>query len=120
MTAPHYLYRCYDAAGRLLYIGCTTNPRRRLALHRSSQRTRASRLLQRYMASCQVDADVYPSEAAGRDAERVAIRAEQPLFNVQHRGVPGWLIEPDIRRYANGEPTRDWFAYLETLDRGAA
>lgn len=33
LTRPHYLYRCYDANGRLLYIGCTIDPFKRWREH---------------------------------------------------------------------------------------
>lgn len=32
---PHFVYRCFDADGRLLYVGLTKNPEQRLAGHRS-------------------------------------------------------------------------------------
>lgn len=112
--SAHYLYRCYDADGLLLYIGCTTNPARRLVQHKKSGNITSLRLA-RFIASYVVDADVYPTRDAGRTAEKAAIRAEQPLLNVQHRGIPGWRLEPDYQRYLAGEPTRDWRAYLEEL-----
>lgn len=33
---PHYVYRVFDAEGRLLYVGCTVNPLRRARAHRRS------------------------------------------------------------------------------------
>ena len=83
-TQPHYLYRCYDAAGRLLYIGCTSEPRRRLAAHRAGRGHGASPWLGVCMARHEIDADVYAGRDAGREAEAEAIRTEQPLFNLHH------------------------------------
>lgn len=109
---PHYLYRCYDKAGRLLYVGCTINPRKRLSLHETSVGPAASRLLQRYMDSFVVDADIYPSEAAGHAAETVAIFMEQPVFNTHMRCIPGWLIRQEIANYEAGLPATDWLDYM--------
>ena len=79
---PHYVYRCYDATGALLYVGCTNNPVARLAQHRKSswwfERTATTRLL------------VFPNRLYALDRERQAIAEEMPLCNVkgrwQHRG----------------------------------
>lgn len=32
----HYVYRCYDASGALLYVGCTKDPAARRTAHRHS------------------------------------------------------------------------------------
>lgn len=87
---PHYLYRCYDARGRLLYIGCTSNPRRRMQSHKASTAV-ASVLLSAYMFGWEVAADVYPTRDAGLEAEAEAIAAERPLFNQQQSRAPMWL-----------------------------
>lgn len=81
--ADHFVYRCYDAAGRLLYIGCTSNVARRMSDHRSSP-NKASRWLRVSMASFTVEGP-FPSRTAGLAAEASAIQAEQPLFNLQER-----------------------------------
>jgi predicted GIY-YIG superfamily endonuclease len=36
-TAPHYLYRCYDDTGLLVYIGCSSDPARRMEQHRAAK-----------------------------------------------------------------------------------
>lgn len=108
------LYRCYDAPGRLLYVGLTSNLKRRMSMHMNTRKHQAGMLLQKHMARVEADADTYLTEDEGRDAERRAIIAEQPLFNYAWRRVPGWLIKADIARYEAGEPTRDWFDYLKS------
>lgn len=96
----HYIYRCYDADGLLLYIGCTTNPKRRMSAHKNGHTSQASRLLAACMDRYEVDEDSYETRDAGRDAEQAAIEAEQPLFNIQgRRSVPTWLAHIAMRRY---------------------
>lgn len=102
-----HLYRCYDAAGLLLYIGCSSDPTRRLEQHRHSA-NKTSRLIQKHATTFEVDADAYPSRDAGRDAEMVAIHAEQPLFNIQHRCIPSWFTDRQIEDYVAGRPVRQW------------
>lgn len=100
MNRPHFLYRCYDADGLLLYIGLTVNPRKRMQVH-MAHRAKASLLLQCYMTRWEVDADAHPSLAAGREAEAAAIAAERPLFNTQDVRRPLWLVMRDHLAYIN-------------------
>lgn len=95
----HRLYRCYDASGRLLYIGVTCEPDRRLNNHRATRARVASLLLQQFMDHSEVDSDAYRGRLRGEAAERAAIRSEQPLFNLQHTGVPKWLRDSQIATY---------------------
>jgi predicted GIY-YIG superfamily endonuclease len=91
-NAPHYLYRCYDADGVLLYVGCTSEPKKRLATHRRGDRG-ASRWLAVTMVRSEVDCDIYPNRDSGLEAEAEAIEIERPVFNFQHNirsGRWGW------------------------------
>ena len=73
------VYRCFGATGRLLYIGSTSQHLRRLTTHKtqspwwpevaSTSRTR------------------YPSIVEARIAERRAIKAELPLYNIVDKPV---------------------------------
>jgi predicted GIY-YIG superfamily endonuclease/DNA-binding XRE family transcriptional regulator len=76
----HWVYRCYDADGQLLYIGCTSDVSHRFRAHRSAK-SETSRTLMRRMA--RYSAEVYPDRASGMAAERRAIAAEHPLLNVR-------------------------------------
>lgn len=72
----HWLYRVYDAADRLLYIGRTHNPWQRIA-HQSCT------------AHWRDEAERIEWEPIGpyhlaTQAEIAAIKAEAPVFNVQH------------------------------------
>ena len=84
------LYRCYDRDERLVYIGLTTNPRKRMQVH-MAHTTKASVLLQCYMARWEVDADTFATREEGRAAEAQAIWNERPLFNQQDGRNPTWI-----------------------------
>lgn len=99
IAVPHYIYRCYDADGLLLYIGCTSSVKNRIRGHKTSPKNKASRWLQACMDRYEVDADRYPNKQEARDAEDNAIRDEQPLFNTQGRGVPTWQLLPRVAEY---------------------
>lgn len=97
--ADHYVYRCYDSDGTLLYIGCTTDVARRIAGHLGGKSKQvSSRWLAASIDRYEVDGP-FDGRDAGRDAEREAIRTEQPLFNLQERRMPGWLLIPSIAEY---------------------
>lgn len=69
----HFVYRCYDRGGRLLYIGCTQYPERRIGEHR--KRSRWGGLL-----ATQTFEGPY-GYYEGFAVERAAIEAEAPMFN---------------------------------------
>lgn len=71
---PHCVYRLFDAAGRLLYIGCSRRPARRLAEHRATQPWAS-------------DVDSHTEEWhddfwCARRSEHAAIQSEGALYNV--------------------------------------
>lgn len=86
-NSPHYVYRCFDADGRLVYVGCTKDPATRLAHHRSNA----------FWAGevARVKMTVHPTKATGRAAERRAIRTESPRFNNMGRWATrgGWTSQ---------------------------
>lgn len=98
----HYVYRCYDAEGQLLYIGCTSNLTSRIAAHRRGDGTsKASRWLAVTMASFTTEGP-YRGREVGREAERAAIQSEQPLFNYQERAneyQAAWMTRSAVARY---------------------
>ena len=96
---PHYLYRCYDADGLLLYIGCTSNVRRRMGAHRRGDgKSKASAWLSACMVRHEVSGPLAGLELA-RAAETAAIRAESPLFNAHGYGGGTWLLDRPIAHY---------------------
>lgn len=92
---PTYVYRCYDADGRLLYIGCSNNPAARVAAHRAFAWW-GGRI-------ARVRNTVFPNREAALVREKAAIYSERPACNVtsrwlQHRERPDWTAE-DYRTY---------------------
>lgn len=86
------VYRLYDQAGRLLYIGkASTGPRDRVAAH---LRRRWGDTITRVMwMPC-------PTEASALETEARAIRNEAPRYNRQHnrgRELPDWVLPPSRR-----------------------
>jgi hypothetical protein len=71
---PHFVYRAFDSYGHLLYIGCTNNPDKRLATHRSQAPWF------RFAETISV-AGPYAGRSAGRAVETQAILTEGAYFN---------------------------------------
>jgi len=73
---PCALYRHYDAAGTLLYIGIT---------HQQSVRDTGHRSTSAWVAFAhRTEARWFPTRAAAGVAEKATIRAEVPVFNRDH------------------------------------
>jgi predicted GIY-YIG superfamily endonuclease len=75
----HNLYRFYDVAGKLLYVGITSNPRLRFAQHRKLKpwwNDIATREIVHYRSRAELAA-----------AEIKAIKKERPLYNIAHAGA---------------------------------
>lgn len=74
---PHFVYRCYDQDGTLLYIGSSGSPLLRVAAHEANawwgdriHRTRYT---------------VFPNRDHALAVERAAIYAERPIANIRNR-----------------------------------
>ncbi len=94
-TIPHYLYRYYDANGRLLYVGCTNSPGARRESHRQGTYW--------FSEAVRVRHTVYPDRPTALEREREAIYAEKPKYNVKGRWLKGcsrdhWELE-DYREF---------------------
>jgi predicted GIY-YIG superfamily endonuclease len=74
--APYYIYRAYAADGDLLYIGRTIDPNMRLAKHYQSSPWVAEVMEWEFQP---IPRNWYAMCAA----ERAAIEAEHPRYNVQ-------------------------------------
>lgn len=68
------VYRHYDDAGTLLYIGMTNNPDQRFILHAYTS------LWHPFSTRC--DVEWFDTRVEATDAERDAIAGERPLFNI--------------------------------------
>lgn len=84
------LYRHFDAAGNLLYVGISLNAVARLAQHRREAHW--------FDSIARIDVEWHPSRCAAETAERAAILAERPAHNIAHAyGMTPWL-EAELRR----------------------
>lgn len=73
----HWVYRCLDATGRALYVGCTKNLRARLDTHR---RTAAWA-----PAVARVHATVHPDRPTALSVETAEIQRLDPRWNTKGR-----------------------------------
>jgi predicted GIY-YIG superfamily endonuclease len=77
MPELHVVYRAFDGAGQLLYVGYTSEPKARVAAHRTSAPW--------YPQAARWTYEPHPDRKAALAAEAAAIRAERPLHNVRMR-----------------------------------
>lgn len=82
---PHDLYRIFDDQDRLLYIGCALHWDERIHFHEALRRqnTVSDEICHR---AFRIEVTAYPNRAAGRAAEKAAIKAEMPYLNREHNG----------------------------------
>ncbi len=98
-TLGWYVYRTYNASGRLLYVGCSRDPEVRLKQHWCSL----------WFPECaDVTLERHWSRQAALDAELDAIKTEWPLWNVQG--------SPDAATVRE-EASRAGCAELEAIER---
>lgn len=69
------LYRHFDKAGTLLYVGVSLSTVSRLSQHK--------RTAHWFSKIARVEVDRFPTREASLAAERQAIHSEHPLFNIQ-------------------------------------
>lgn len=75
-TRPHALYRFWDSADVLLYVGITLNPGERWKQHRADKAW--------WEEVATVTVETYPDRPSVMEAERTAIIAEGPKYNIVH------------------------------------
>jgi predicted GIY-YIG superfamily endonuclease len=73
------VYRCFGTDGQLLYIGTTGKLGRRFASH-------AQKIW--FLEVRGITLEWYPDEESALEAEAAAILAEQPKYNIIHKGPP--------------------------------
>lgn len=76
MSADHVLYRFFDTAGDLLYIGITNDPGRRWGRHAGDKPW--------WNEVDRIELERHPDRPTVLLAERDAIKAEYPRYNVVH------------------------------------
>lgn len=84
LNRPHFLYRCFDRDGVLLYVGVAADVESRMFhhLHQCNVGKQPNGSLRRHMTTW--TSEPHPTKLAARDAERRTIAAEAPLLNRQH------------------------------------
>lgn len=88
---PTQLYRHFDANGKLLYIGISLSALHRLAGHKEHSHW--------FRDIARVEIETYPTRAEALKAERAAILAEQPLYNIRcRRDLKACDTEPRSKR----------------------
>lgn len=95
---PHTVYRCFNVAGALLYVGCTHDLKKRLAQHRGQSTNPLSRAPW-YDLVAVVTTEEHPDAASGYAREAEVVRDERPAFNVAYHGKPsprafGFVVRP--------------------------
>lgn len=78
------LYRHFDGAGELLYVGISLNAVSRLAQHRLEANW--------FDEIARIDIEWHPTREAAEAAERAAIKAEYPRHNIAHVGMSPALV----------------------------
>jgi predicted GIY-YIG superfamily endonuclease len=73
MLEPHCIYRVFNTAGDLLYIGCSRTPCARLSVHGSSQSWAAE--------MARIEIVWFENEPEAKRAEAEAVRTESPRHN---------------------------------------
>lgn len=86
------VYRFYDAAGALLYVGKARNLRQRLAAYRRTD-GHAGRIVRLIHTAHRIEFEVQADEATALSTEARLIREEQPRFNRAGRwqAPPVWI-----------------------------
>lgn len=98
-----HLYRHFDKSGNILYIGVSVSILHRILQHRNNSTW--------FPGTGNITIEEFPSRSLAEQAERIAIRKEQPPHNVVHKVVhkekPRSRIEtPLYKKWVEGE--WDW------------
>lgn len=101
-ASPHVLYRFYDTAGALLYIGITLNPGERWKRHRDEKPW--------WTEVANITLQQHGSREAVLAAERAAIETETPRYNVVHNRPKAGHRR--ISRAAAPPPASSWGRHL--------
>ena len=81
------LYRHYDAANRLLYVGISLSQSSRLEQHMQDSKWAAD------IATIKIE--YFSSRNEAFHAEKTAIQAEYPIWNLQHNRERAWRLIQD-------------------------
>ena len=82
MSERTCVYRIYDNANRLLYVGATTMPFGRLEPHKATTTW--------FYQASHIELAWFDTLQMAREAEYHAIRDERPFYNIQYNVVGRW------------------------------
>lgn len=121
---PHVVYRVFDKAGVLLYIGCTRDIGSRMAVHKAwGNPSEASYRIK--LDGDRVETTEFPDFDTAHAAEIEAIRTEAPLWNREHNPTRWRLVKGQGWERIDGyvppepEPNPAFVALFESLGRTA-
>jgi hypothetical protein len=77
INRPHAVYRLFNEAGDLLYIGCSHDPKGKRMEHHRADRPWAKEI-------ARVELEWYPNWSPAILAEYFAIVTEEPKYNLKH------------------------------------
>lgn len=108
-SGVHRIYRWYDLAGVLLYVGITNNLASRSSNHISTS------FWMRYATRMESQPEGYLSREECEAAERLAIREERPIFNVAHQsdGYRDRQIDYVVEHDGRAEDVADYLRWVE-------
>lgn len=104
-SRPHDVYRVRDAAGNLLYVGCSVNAFKRVQQHKAEYQPW-------FPAAATVDIEQYSDFRSGRLVEALAIAEENPLWNRAKESmaiVRGRELRPDVLESYAGIPISEFW-----------
>lgn len=70
----HFVYRCFDKRGDIVYVGCTHDVQKRMAQHRPNNIGQTT---------VRLKVTVHPDHRTALDVERAEIRRFEPKYNGQ-------------------------------------
>lgn len=82
---PHYVYRCWDGNGRLIYVGVSVAPLQRMDQHKTNSWW--------FDQTARVTYRVFPTREYAMARERQAIAEENPRWNVRGRDREAWSAD---------------------------
>ncbi|UEJ83952.1 GIY-YIG nuclease family protein [Brachybacterium halotolerans subsp. kimchii] len=90
-SVRHFVYRCVDAEGRVVYVGCTHDVTKRWKQHKKTGVAGTTARLK---------VTVHPDQATALEVERAEIAAHEPRLNRQLyvMGLEDWGQEKILRR----------------------
>lgn len=101
----HALYRIFGEADRLLYIGYSNDPARRLAEHAAAKTW--------WHEVARWEVEWLASEELAAAAETIAIALEHPQYNIHKQAMP--MRHPDFSAPASDGGDRDFEAAIENV-----